>query len=310
MKDRILPIPFSLGPYGVHTESIHTRILDVGGASSNANKHNSSNLLRSNVEVLDPVKYSLMDDDLPDIGEFARSVSSMQLATADIIENVWNDTRRLAVIGGDHSVAIGTGTGIARCQNMSKVGMVFVDSHGDFNTSKISKSKSVTGYPLAVNLGHGDDFFTSPFNKNFLNHAIHIGMRDVDPWEADMIPELPLTIYNTIDVETRGIGAIIQQVSSELKEFDQIWISLDVDVLDPIYLLPGETDVPVPGGMTPRELLAIIYQLSKDPRCKVLEIVQLNEIGRTTPSVVLASRMLELFFGLGYNRYGEMGISS
>jgi arginase len=277
--------------------------LDVGGASSNANKHNPSNLLKNNCVILPDIEFHLQDDDRPEIGHFFASALSMQQNTSNVIQEIWQDVGKLAVIGGDHSVAIGTGAGLSKVMDLSKVGMIWIDSHGDFNIPETSLTKSITGYPLAINCGHGAPELLKVYNGNFLQKIVHIGIRDVDRSEAEIGHKINILNFDTLELERLSMAQIATQSLENLSDMEEIWISFDVDVLDPIYFMPGETDVPVPCGMTPREILALISFLAVDPRVKILEIVQLNDISRTTPLVVFCSRLLEIFFGLGNFRY-------
>jgi arginase len=307
MQNYILPVPFSLGPYGIHhADSVHKRILEVGGASSNANKHNPSNLIKNHCHLLPEIQFSLHDDDQPEVGSFLKSALSMQRNVAETIQKIWASTNKLAIIGGDHSVAIGTGAGLSRVQDLSKIGMIWIDSHGDFNTPQTSLTKSITGYPLAINCGLGAPELLGEYQGNFLSKVVHIGARDIDPDEQSVGQQLlkqGMLVINSLDLESLSIAEVAKRALEKLAGMEQIWISLDVDVLDPIYFTPGETDVPVPGGMTTREILALVAYLCADSKVKVLEIVQLNDVNRTTPLVVLCSRILELFFGVGNFRY-------
>jgi arginase len=303
MHNYILPIPFALGPYGIHPGTIYKRILDVSGASTNAGDHNPSNVLRNQTVLLDEITFHLHDDDKPEIGHFLASAQSMQEATMQAINHIWPSTQKLAVIGGDHSVAIGTGAGLSQVVDMRKVGLIWIDSHGDCNTPENSQTKSITGYPLAVNLGKGPAELTKNFNGNTIKNVVHIGVRDFDHKESDMVMDSHIHFFNIFEVEKLGIYSTIVTALQLLDHCEYIWVSFDIDTLDSCFFQPGETDVPVPGGLTPREMLTLMHVLSTDPRLKVLEIVQLNDVGHTTPLVIFCSRLLELFFGVGSFRY-------
>ncbi|MGL4881790.1 MAG: arginase family protein [Waterburya sp.] len=90
-----------------------------------------------------------------------------------------------------------------------------------------------------------------------------------------------------------------------LKNCKYLWLSIDIDCLDSVYFEPGETDVPCPGGLSPRELLYIVNRINNSGKLKVIELTQVNDLNLATPITVLSSRILEIALDIGQFRYGE-----
>jgi arginase len=298
---KLLPIPFAESLYGTTCAEIYKRILTVSAANPNMEKYFKSNLILENCQILEPVAFEKFPDDCSEKASFFRTnLSMIQNVQARIVQefDIKNDI--LCCLGGDHSVAIGTGAGLSRIVDMSKVGLIWVDAHGDSNSPKTSDSKSVTGYPCAVNNGVGLTEFTDLFGNNFIQKTVHIGCRDIDLLE-NMDNYL---VYSALKVEEFGMAKVVQKALDYLQDCDYIWLSIDIDSLDYIYFEKHETDEPVMAGLTPRELLLIATKVQESGKLKIFEFVQLNDVGKTTNLVVLASRLVETALGLGKYRYG------
>ena len=301
---KILPIPFAESLYGTTCANTYKRILGVQAANPNMEEHFKSNLLLRNCQILEPVVFEKFPDDQIEKGSFFRTNLSMaQNVQARIVKNFDIKTDVLCCIGGDHSVAIGTGAGLSKITDMSKVGLIWVDAHGDSNTPNTSSSKSITGYPCAVNNGMGLEEFTSLFGGNFITKTVQIGIRDIDLLETQNMQNYKT--FSSLDVEEFGIAKIMQKTLEYLDDCDYLWLSMDIDSLDSVYFGKGETDEPVMAGLTPRELLLITKKVQETGKLKIFELVQLNDVGENTNLVVLASRLVEMGLGLGKYRYND-----
>lgn len=301
----ILPVPFNMGPYGNKPSLAYQKILQVSGSSENYANHFPDNLLIQNCEICQPVDFEVLPDDQKEEGVFLKSVVSMQKSVADQISKIWPTSQGLVVFGGDHSVAVGTGLGLSQVLDMSEVGLIWVDAHGDINTPQTSKSKSVTGYPVAVNLGYGPQDLIQPFNGNFVQKVVQIGIRDLDQEEAKLQRKYVLDSHSILDMEEKGMSLVVLETLKTLENCKYIWLSIDADSLDAVYFQKGETDLPVVGGLTPREILYLTYKVAQTGKLVVTEITQLNETAVQTPLDVLFSRVSELALGLGGFRYGK-----
>ena len=160
-------------------------------------------------------------------------------------------------IGGDHSMALGTISGISSyCRNRKlKLGVIWIDAHSDMNTDETSPSGNIHGMPLSalMGLGHNElvDFYGFTPKLNPENCAL-IGIRSIDEAEKSNIKKLKVPVYTMTDIDKLGIHRIIAKVLKQFREkVDHIHISFDVDCVDP-SVAPG-VGTPIPGGLTYRE---------------------------------------------------------
>jgi arginase len=301
----IIPVPFAHSTYGQNSGDAYRQILNIRAANPLMSEHFPSNLFHKYCQVLDPATYTQLPDDLPEQGKFLRSVADMQSNLANKIKENFDKNNQYLIIGGDHTISIGTGLGLSLSFDMSKVGLIYVDAHADCNTPETSLSKCITGYPVAINCGLGPELLTQPFQENFIKNVVYIGLRDVDELEKQNLNKINATTFSILDIQEIGIANVIENALNKLQECSQIWLSIDIDSLDPIYFEEGETDVPVPGGLTPNELLYITNKIQQSGKLFITEITQINNLHKTTPVTVLASRIGELALGLGKFRYNK-----
>ena len=301
----VLPVPFSLSPYGDTAGTAYEPILKVAGASEKAGAYSPSNLIEQQCAVHSPVVFTRFENDQPQLGHYLKTLQSLQRNLSDRIVPIVNEAETLAIVGGDHSISVGTGLGLSRCFDLSQIGLIWIDAHADSNTPETSLSKSLTGCPVAINAGLGPKQLTQPFCGNFIRHVAQIGLRDIDEMEMGNVHQMKSTIFSILDVVELGIKSVIDRALRSLSHCKYIWLSIDIDSLDSVYFQPGETDVPCPGGLSPRELLYLVNRVRRSGKLKVFELTQVNDLGRQTPVMVLSSRVLEMALGLGQFRYGR-----
>jgi len=199
------------------------------------------------------------------------------------------------VLGGDHSVAMGSVTGASRNH---RVGVIWVDAHADFNTPETSPSGNIHGMPLAHLCGLGDPRLVNlghPGPKVRPEDVVLIGIRSLDPGEVSLLRERGITVFTMKEVDVQGIPAIAQQVAIKFRGFSKVHLSLDADVLDP-EIAPG-VGTPVPGGLTYREAHLLMELLADAQIVTSLDMVEVNPIldiaNRTAKMMVeLASSLL------------------
>ena len=184
------------------------------------------------------------------------------------------------VLGGDHSIAIGSLRGSARDAD---VGVVWFDAHGDFNTPATSPSGNVHGMPLAAALGIGEFADTEWANAPRLReeNVTIVGLRSVDENEREAIRESDVTAYSMSDIDDRGINAVVEEALDIATDgVDGIHVSLDLDWLDPNEA-PG-VGTPVRGGVTYREAHAALETVAtrhaEQGILRSMELVEVNPI--------------------------------
>jgi len=181
------------------------------------------------------------------------------------------------VIGGDHSIAIGTWSGVARVLG-EPFGLLWIDAHLDSHTPETSYSGAIHGMPLACLLGRGD--------KRLLNiglsgaqisaaHTVVLGPRSYEPEEIEFLQRMGVRIIDSEEILQRGFTACLEEavgiVSAALAGFG---VTLDLDAIDP-ELAPG-VGSPEPDGLVARDVLAAVRRVSGLPGLKALEIVEYN----------------------------------
>lgn len=196
------------------------------------------------------------------------------------------------VLGGDHSLSMGSVSGVAR----GRVGVLWVDAHADFNTPETSPSGNIHGMPLAVLSGLGHPRLVEAFAAVDPRDIVLIGVRSVDPGEARLLREQGVKVYTMHEVDRLGIARIAEEALAYLEGLP-LHVSLDADVLDPT-LAPG-VGTPVPGGLSYREAHLLMEILAESGRVKSLDLVEVN------PVLDERNRTAEMMVGLTLSLLGK-----
>lgn len=191
------------------------------------------------------------------------------------------------VLGGDHSMGIGTIAGLDRAGH--RAGVIWVDAHGDINTPDTSPSGNVHGMPFAVALGlAGAPFPASLRGTTDGKSGVLLGIRDVDAGEKDNIAKAGVTTITMADIDRMGMAAAMEKAIAVAGNARGIHLSLDMDALDPDEA-PG-VGTPVRGGLTYREAQLAMEMLAASGKLRSLEIAEVNPIldsGNRTASLAV-----------------------
>lgn len=196
------------------------------------------------------------------------------------------------VLGGDHSVAIGTIAGASRYyrQRGERMGLIWVDAHTDMNTPQTTPSGNIHGMPLAVSLGHGVDGLTQLGGyapKVQPEDTVLIGVRSIDDAEKEQVRKTGVTVFTMRDIDEQGMSAVVHEaLHIAMRKTAGFHVSFDVDALDP-GLTPG-VGTPISGGLTYREAHLLMEYIADSGRLTSLEVVEINPIvdtGNTTAEV-------------------------
>jgi arginase len=184
------------------------------------------------------------------------------------------------VLGGDHSIAIGTLAGI-RLGTKSEFGVIWLDAHGDFNTPDISPSGNIHGMSLAFSAGQGSKWFpTPPWPKRSVDpkKITIVGARQLDPAEQKNLKKMGVHVFSMADIDRSGMKSIMTEAIrlSSNDGQNNIHISLDMDLLDPSEA-PG-VGTPVRGGATYREAHLAMEMIYESGLMRSLEVVEVNPI--------------------------------
>lgn len=184
------------------------------------------------------------------------------------------------VIGGDHSIAMGTVSGLAthlKAQG-EKPGLIWFDAHGDMNLPESSPSGNIHGMPLAHLLGYGDADLSSILDARPAvdrDNVVLIGIRDIDDVEREFIRESGVTAFTMRDIDQLGMPEVVSRALEIVnRDTAGFHVSFDLDGCDP-DVIPG-TGTAVPGGVSFREAHLLLEECAADGRMTSLEVVELN----------------------------------
>ena len=201
---------------------------------------------------------------------------------ADRVEAHMDAGRFPVVLGGDHSVAIGTISGMARHYRKRglDLGVIWVDAHTDMNTPDSSPSGNIHGMPLAVLLGYGPPELVSiagdrPALRG--EYVAVIGARSVDAGEREMVRKTGVRVYSMSELDDRGTATCVREaIEIAGRASAGIHLSFDLDGVDPEHA-PG-VGTPVPGGLSLRESHLVCEKLAQTRRLVGIELVELNPV--------------------------------
>jgi arginase len=216
---------------------------------------------------------------------------------ASEVDLALDDGRIPIVLGGDHSIALGTLGGLAARHGPGAV--LWFDAHGDLNTPQTTPSGNVHGMPLAAALGRGGpNFDSAAWTLPALqpDRVALIGARDLDPGERELIAELGLACHSMNALDRRGIEAIVREALERAVGAPFVHVSLDMDGLDP-DVAPG-VGTPVRGGLTYREAHLAMEMVAESGLLCCLELVEVNPIlDQQNATAALAVELAASAFG-------------
>jgi arginase len=198
------------------------------------------------------------------------------------------------VLGGDHSIAVGTVSGVSQYHRGrgQKIGILWLDAHADMNTPESSPSGNVHGMPLACILGLGPPELTQLFGyapKVDPANAVIVGLRNVDALEKPHVRESGIRAFTMRDIDERGLRAVMEEAIRVASDGTAgFHLSVDMDFVDP-QDAPG-VGTPVRGGATYREAHLAMEMICDSGQMLAMEVVEVNpvidEVNRTADLAV------------------------
>ncbi|MEH6907126.1 arginase [Neobacillus drentensis] len=205
-------------------------------------------------------------------------VAEKSALLADKVDNAVQSGAFPLVLGGDHSIAIGTLAGVSK--HYKNLGVIWYDAHGDLNTAETSPSGNIHGMPLAVSIGLGHNLLTNIGGygpKVKPENVVIIGARALDDGEKDLIKEIGIKVYTMHEIDRMGMAKVMEETIAYLKDkTDGVHLSLDLDGLDPNDA-PG-VGTPVIGGISYRESHLAMEMLEESKIITSAEFVEVNPI--------------------------------
>ncbi|MFD1037727.1 arginase [Virgibacillus byunsanensis] len=219
-------------------------------------------------------KESRQEDNLRNLHQVAEANQKLaEMAEQEIAKN-----RFPLILGGDHSIAIGSLAGIAK--HYKNLGVIWYDAHGDLNCAETSPSGNIHGMPLAVSLGIGHEKLTNILDyqpKIKPENIVIVGARSLDPEERELIREKGIKVFTMHEIDRMGMTNVMTETIDYLQEnTDGVHLSLDLDGLDPEEA-PG-VGTPVLGGLSYRESHLAMEMLAESKIITSAEFVEVNPI--------------------------------
>jgi len=222
-------------------------------------------------------------ESLNPVNEKARFLDEIAAASELIaaeVQKAMHQGELPVILGGDHAVAIGSLSGVVASvpEDRRPVGLIWFDAHADMNTPETTPSGNIHGMPLASLLGYGPKELThvagfSP--KLDPRYCAHIGGRDIDPSERELIRETGMRFFTMREIDERGMSACMDEALAIVSKAPGGYaVTLDVDVLDPGDA-PGSGTV-VRGGLTYREAHLAMEKIAEAGGMISLEVVEIN----------------------------------
>lgn len=278
MNVHILEMPLDFGA-SRHGSDMGPSAIRLAGIKEKLEKIGHSTIEHSDI-------FSSKSQEYQQVGnlkaKYLAPITNACTALAQNVEEIASKGEFPLVLGGDHSIALGSIAGISAVakKNNQRLGVLYVDAHGDFNTTETTPTGNIHGECLAASAGYGIPELTDLYFKGQKvdpKNICFIGIRDLDKGEKELMKKAGVTVFTMSDIERQGFSSVLKQVLVFFKtRADIIHVSFDMDVLDPMFA-PG-TGIPLPGGLTNREALLLMEEMASLGKVKSAEIVEVNPI--------------------------------
>ena len=252
-KVRVIGVPMDLGqsrrgvdmgPSALRVAGLLTRLRQLGCQVDDI----------GNIPVKQPEEMSYGEKRAKYLGEIAEACKDL----GEAVEKSLVEGFMPLVLGGDHSIAAGSISGVAahfRKEDKKQVGYIWLDAHGDMNTPESSPSGNVHGMPLASIMGYGPPELVELMGfkpKVEPQNIVLVGIRDLDSQEKKLVKKSGVHVFTMRDIDERGMREVMSDaLKYAMDDTDGIAVSLDMDFVDPSDA-PG-VGTPVRGGVTYRE---------------------------------------------------------
>jgi len=262
-----------MGPSGIRYAGLASKLSEIGYRVRD----------RGNIRVKDPDEgrathtYEKFEGELRrpkahNVDEIVRASEEL----AQVVEAIAKAGNIPLVLGGDHSIGMGTIAGLDRAGK--RAGVIWIDAHGDINTPETSPSGNVHGMPFAVALGlAGDPFPARLRGTTDGKHGVLLAIREIDAGEKDNIKKAGVTAITMADIDRTGMAKAMERAIAVAGQAGGgIHLSLDMDALDPNEA-PG-VGTPVRGGLTYREAQLAMEMLAASGKLRSVEVAEVNPI--------------------------------
>lgn len=278
-----------MGPSAVRVANLNERLQQLGYEVMDA----------GNIGVRNPEMMQVGDRKLKYLPEIA---DACQKLADEVLASLEGGAIPI-VLGGDHSIAIGSVAGLAAYHRRreQRVGVIWFDAHGDMNTPETSPSGNIHGMPFSAILGHGAKELTHICDfapKVYPDDCVLIGARSVDPEEAVALKASGIRVVTMRELDERGMSAVMDEAMwLASRRTAGFHVTMDMDFVDPDFA-PG-VGTPVPGGPTYRESHLAMEKIADSGKMLSFELTEVN------PILDISNRTAELGVELILSAFGK-----
>ncbi len=255
-----------MGPSAIRYAGLYERLRELG------HKVYDSGNLTTPIAERSKIEYSN--------AKYLSEVRNVCLEISKLVSQAMKNERLPVVLGGDHSIAIGTLAGMHQADSNREFGVLWLDAHGDYNTPDITPSGNIHGMSLAISAGLGQKWFpTPPFPKKSVDPSkiAIVGARELDAKERENLRQTGVQVFSMSDIDRLGMQEVMSRAMKVVTNgTDGVHMSFDMDVVDPSDA-PG-VGTPVRGGITYREAHLVMEMMSEAGIMRSLEVVEVNPI--------------------------------
>jgi arginase len=296
MDIHILGVPMDLGagrrgvdmgPSAIRIAGVAEKLRELGHAVTD----------EGDITTKAPEQQRIRDPKLKYLPEIVRACTILSHKVSKILE----EGGFPLVLGGDHSIAMGTIAGASSHTRHrgKRLGVLWVDAHGDMNTDETSPSGNIHGMPLAASVGLGARELRSlggDYQKVDPHMVALVGLRNLDADERTLIRQQGVNVFTMEDIDKDGMATVIGRALRKLRGADHLHISLDLDAIDP-SVAPG-VGTPVKGGLDYREAHLLMESVAESGAMTSLEVVEVNPIlDDRNRSAEFAVELIQSIFG-------------
>lgn len=274
-----------MGPSAIRYAGLYNALLKMGLAVVD----------NGNIDVPVPESIKVAKPDLVFLDEVVEVCKKLR----DLVYAVLTRGNFPLVLGGDHSIAMGTLSGVTR--SLPGAGLIWFDAHGDFNTFETSETGNIHGMPLAAATGRGSAKLTALGGRSpAVNEetTVIIGVRDLDNREKQLLKASKITVFSMKKIDELGMVEVMGEALAIAGRGEGgIHVSFDLDVMDPA-VAPG-VGTPVPGGISYREAHLALEIVAESKLLRSLEICEVNPIedSRGNRTAILAVELITSALG-------------
>jgi len=278
-----------MGPSAVRVAGLNERLAGLGYEVTDA----------GNISVRNPEMMRVTDRKLKYLPEIAIACQTL----ASQVEATLEEGAIPIILGGDHSIAIGSVSGLSAYyhKHEHRVGVIWFDAHGDMNTPETSPSGNIHGMPFAAILGHGAPELTGIGGfapKVHPEDCVLIGARSIDPEEAVALKASGIRVITMRELDERGMSAVMDEAMwLASRRTGGFHVTMDMDFVDPDFA-PG-VGTPVPGGPTYRESHLAMEKIADSGKMLSFELTEVN------PVLDVSNRTAELGVQLILSAFGK-----